>query len=145
MKQEIPIILRPATESDIGFIFNSWLKSYRSSAFAKSIINEVYFENHHKIIERLVQENQVIIACDEKDSNQFYGYICAGKVQDHFICHYMYVKHSFRGLGIGTELLNYFDHDIESISIYTHHTRICDKVAEKYNFVYMPYLAFKEV
>ena len=37
------IRLRAATEEDIPFIMNSWLKSFRGSSFSRNIINTVYF------------------------------------------------------------------------------------------------------
>ena len=141
--KKLPIRIRPATQDDIGFIFNSWLKSYRNSHFAKFITNTVYYENHHKVIEQLVKDNEVKVACNENDPNQLYGYICAGRLDGFFVCHYIYVKHSFRAMGIGKSLLNSFNHDADTASIYTAHTRICDRLAPKFNFVYIPYLAFK--
>jgi len=138
----LPIKFRAATQEDVGFIFNSWLKSYRNSQFSRFISNTVYFTEHHKVIERLVQENKVIVACDEKDSNQLFGYICAGNVEGFFICHYIYVKHTYRNMGLGKELLNQFSHDASTAGLYTHHTRIADRLAPRYNLVYHPYLAF---
>lgn len=134
--------LRPANQTDVPFIFNSWLKSYRDSAGAKTVSNTVYFAEHHKLIERIVKNNSVILAVNDSDPSQIYGYICAGQTEGIFTLHYLYVKHNFRNLGIGKVLLNAFEHDLATAGIYTHHTKIADKIASKYNFVYHPYVLY---
>ena len=143
---KLPVRYREANESDVGFIFNSWLKSYRQSLFAKTISNTVYYTEHHKILEKIIKDpnNKVIIACNEEDPTQIYGYICAGALEGFLVIHYVYVKHSFRNMGIGKLLLNMFDHDPSTAGIYTHHTKSADKLSAKYNFVYHPYILFNE-
>lgn len=141
-EKKLPIRIREANQEDVAFIFNSWLKSYRQSLFARNITNTIYFDQHHKVLENLLKTNKVIIACNEKDPSQMYGYICAGKEDGIFVLHYIYVKHTYRNLGIGKELLNSFDHDINTAAVYTHHTRIAEKLAAKYNLLFHPYLLF---
>ena len=135
-----PITLRPAAQTDVGFIFNSWLKSYKYSLFARTITNTIYFSEHHKLIEKLLKSNETIVACNPNDPEQIYGYVNAGRIGGVFCLNYIYVKQSFRGLGIGKSLLNYFEHDPSSASVYTHHTRTAEKLAPKYNMIYHPYL-----
>lgn len=132
--------LRKANQEDVGFIFNSWLKSYKFSLFAKNITNTIYFAEHHKVIERLLKSNETIIACNDADPTQIYGFVNGGFVDGIFCLNYIYVKQSFRNLGIGKTLLNYFEHDPSSAAVYTHHTRIAERLAAKYNLVYHPYL-----
>jgi ribosomal protein S18 acetylase RimI-like enzyme len=142
MSQKAPVQIRPAIAEDAPFIFNSWLKSYRSSHFARYIVNTVYFTEHHKIIEKLIKENKVLVACNPEDPTQLYGYICAGTVEGFFVCHYIYVKHTYRNMGIGKALLNSFEHDPSVAGIYSHHTRIADRLAPRYNLVFHPYIMF---
>lgn len=138
--KSLPIRLRAATQEDVPFIFNSWLKSYRQSLFARNITSTVYFSEHHKVLENLLRNSTVAIACDQNDPSTVYGYICAGKIDGVFVLHYVYVKHSFRNLGVGKTLLNAFDHDVNTAAVYTHHTRMAEKLAAKYNLMYHPYL-----
>jgi ribosomal protein S18 acetylase RimI-like enzyme len=134
-------------DEDIPFIFNSWLKSYRFSHFGEKITNTIYFQDHHKVIERIIKNSKAFIACDPEDSSQLYGYIVAGLEEGILVLHFIYVKHTFRNLGIGKTLLDALGHDKSNAAVYTHHTRMADKLAAKYNFVYHPYLMFdpKEV
>ncbi len=141
--KKLPIRFRLATAEDANFIFNSWLKSYRHSHFARLIDNTVYYAEHHKIIERLVKECKTIVACNENDPTQLYGYINGGKIDGFLVINYWYVKHSFRNMGIGRALLNTFDHDPSIAAIYTQRTRIMDRLAPKFNMVFHPYVLFQ--
>ena len=134
--------LRPMIEDDLPFLFNSWLKSYRFSHFGEKITTTIYFEDHHKIIDNILKKNQVIIACNPEDPSQLYGYIVAGREDSILVLHFVYVKHTFRNMGIGKTLLDAVGHSSDTASVYTHHTRMADKLASKHNFVYHPYLLF---
>ena len=135
--------LRPLTEEDYPFLYNSWLKSYRFSPFAERITNTIYFEDHHKLIEKIIDNSKTLIACNPSDPSQLYGYIVAGEEEGVLVVHFVYVKHTFRNMGIGKTLLDAMGHDKEKAGVYTHHTRMADKLAAKYNFVYHPYLMFE--
>lgn len=134
------IQIRNISEADVSFIFNSWLKSYRNSLFAKDIPNSVYYSGHHKLAERLLARGEVKIACNADDASQIYGYVVAEKIQGILTLHYMYVKHTYRNMGIGKILLNQFEWDFKSAACYTHETKIVSRLASKYNLVYHPYL-----
>jgi len=140
MSEKLPILLRPANAADVGFLFNAWLKSFRNSEFASSIPNEIYYSEHHKVIENLLQNYQVVIACNQEDTSQIYGFICAGLTDTIFTVHYLYVKHTFRKLGIATELLNSFGRNSEYVGIYTHKTKASTSLAKKHNLIYHPYI-----
>ena len=135
-----PIRLRKANQEDVNFIFNAWLKSYKFSYFARNITNTIFFAEHHKIIERLLKSYDTIVACNDSDPTQIYGFINAGSTEGIFTLNYVYVKQAFRGLGIAKVLFNAFDPDITTASIYTHHARIADRLSAKYNLVYHPYV-----
>lgn len=139
-KPQLNIKLRPADQEDVGFIFNSWLKSYRQSPATTGIPSQIYFGEQHKLVERLLKDSTVVVACSDEDETQLYGYICATRVEGILCVHYIYIKHTFRSLGIGKMLLNAFEHDPSAASVYTHSTRIAAKLATKYNLIYHPYL-----
>lgn len=89
-----------------AFVYNSWLHSYRSSRFAKSIDSKIYYTFHHMIIERILNRPtaKVLIATHKDTPDTILGYIAL----DAFKCptiHFVYVKHPFRCLGIGRALL----------------------------------------
>ena len=136
------IKLRKAHPEDASFIFNSWLKSFRFSKFSKEISSTIYFTNHHKVIEYLLKSKTTVIACNNEDPTQIFGYANAGLEEGVLVVNYIYVKESFRRLGLGKILLNAFEHSPEAASVFTHKTSIADKLAAKYNMHYHPYLMF---
>lgn len=140
MKNSPKVRFRPAGQEDVNFIFNSWLKSYRNSYATKNITSTFYFSEHHKVIERVLAAAKTIIACNPEDPSQVYGYVVADTVDGIFVVHYLYVKHSFRGLGLGKLLFNAFDHDPTAASLYTHHTHMAHRLAAKYNMLHHPYI-----
>ena len=139
-KAELPIWIRKANQEDVNFIFNSWLKSFRGSLFAKPLNNTVYFTEHHKILERIAKTSEILIACNKDDPTQIYGYICAERVEGIFVLHYAYIKHTYRSMGIAKILLSAFERDPEEAGCYTHHTRSAERLAPKFNLIYHPYL-----
>lgn len=136
------VMLRGIQEDDLHFIFSSWLKSYRSSNFAKNITNTIYFDQQHKLIEHLLSSSQVVIACRKEDPKEIFGYIVASKIGNVFAVHYVYVKHLFRHLGIGKLLLNSLNPQDAQAMCYTHDTPTATRLAAKFGLVYHPFLIF---
>ena len=134
--------IRKAIDDDLPFIFNSWLKSYRFSHFGEKITNTIYFEDQHKVIDKILKTSEVYVACNIEDPSQLYGYIAVGEEEGVFVLHFIYVKHTFRNMGIGKTLLDAVGHDSSNASVYTHHTKVAEKLSSKYNFVFHPYLLF---
>jgi GNAT superfamily N-acetyltransferase len=143
-EEKVPFKIRPAMEGDVPFIFSSWLKSYRASIGTKQVNNTVFFSEHHKIIENLLRTSSTFVICPAEDEAQICGYICAEQVDSIFVLHYVYVKQTFRGLGIAKLLLNKFDHDPEMAGICTHMTRVGETLSQRYGFLYNPYVATTE-
>lgn len=139
--KNVPVRIRPVNDSDISFIFNSWLRCYRATPFGRNMANTIFYTEHHKVIERLLKTADVYVACNDLDVADIYGYICAERVQGIFVVHFVYVKHMYRSLGIGKMLLNEFNHDSNVASLYTHNTLPAQKLASKFNMVYHPYIA----
>lgn len=138
--ENVQVALREANSNDVSFIFNAWLKSYRSSPYVKFVNQQIYFAGQHKLIENLIKVCKVIIACNPEDSEQIYGFMVAEKIESILCIHYIYVKQPFRALGIGKLLLNSVKHDINNPCIYTHFTVVGGKLAEKYNIYFHPYV-----
>jgi len=113
----------------------------RGSNFGKEIISTIYYSEMHKVIERLLKTCKVHVACDEADINDIYGYACHENVDGIFVLHFIYVKHTYRNLGIGTMLLNSFNFNPEYASIYTQHTPLALRLAAKYRMTYSPFVA----
>lgn len=133
--------LRPATEDDVNFIFNSWLRCYRQSLNTRGIENPVYFAQHHKVLEGLCKKAEIIVACNPTDLSQIYGYICTEIVEDIPVIHFIYVKELYRKLGLGMHLAEAAKFERGKPVFYTHRTFISENLEKKFSMVYNPYLA----
>ena len=136
--------LRDATEEDIEFIFSSWLKSYRGSLLYSKVQSSIYYPEMHKLVEKLLINFPVVIACDVNEPSTIYGWICAGEVQGVFCLHYIYVKHLYRRFGIGSMLFNHFKHDETAAGIYTHTTKVADEIAKRYGMIHHPFILLND-
>lgn len=128
-------LIRKATPNDLPFIYSTWLRSFRySSTFAKEISNEIYYEMHHQLIDRIFARGAtVLVAVDKENPETLFGYLCG----EGPVAHFAYVKKPFRGLSIGTALYQAYPEPIKFIS---HLTRDSKKFLEAHKEVrYNPY------
>jgi ribosomal protein S18 acetylase RimI-like enzyme len=133
------IEIRPATERDLPFIFSSWLRSYRNeSKFARNISSSVFYEWHHKVIERFFERDRVaLIAHAPGEPEVILGYLCAESSGN--IIQYIYVKKAFRKMGIAKKL---YEHaKIKDGCEFTHWTTDVNWIMKKTDLlIYNPYL-----
>lgn len=147
--------IRDALPDDVPFVFNSWLKSYRDSPMVKSIPNTIYYDEHHRVIERLLQSPDIHahVACNPEDHNQIYGYVIAEKHIDPDIkCvsttfHWIYCKHPFRGNGIAKALYEKVQNSYPALpghqTFYTHRVKNVENLIGDRLFVFNPYALYK--
>jgi hypothetical protein len=131
-------------ENNIGdrdFIISSYLKSFRTSGENTRMTNDVYFYNFSKIIEKLLDRVKCLIACDIDDSSHIYGYILYEFVDDIPIVHYIYVKYTYRFMGIAKRLFENSMLDEETVVV-SHINKIYDVLSKKYpkKFRYNPFV-----
>ncbi len=95
--------LRPPKPEDVGFVFNSWLKSFRDGPAMQNMSNDVYYKGAHSCIEAIAKSSQsrVVVACDPADENVIFGYGVAELFETELCIHWAYCKHTFRGFGLG--------------------------------------------
>lgn len=143
--KSLRITIREYQSDDTAFIFSSWLRSFKTSFFAKDIANKVYFWHQHKLIENIVSEGgKILVACDPEDTSVVYGWIVYSHLSRHGLpcLHYIYVKQSFRGLGMAKALVKAAKIDTSKMSVCSHITGLGKTLAEKYNFLYNPYIIY---
>lgn len=87
---------RAAKAEDAALIMDSWLKSWRTSAWAGTVPNHLYFETQRTTIEQLLLRGakfEVAVASEHPDL--ILGWACHELTQDtppRTIIHYVYVK-----------------------------------------------------
>lgn len=140
------VMARPVNpKEDLLFIYNSWLKSYRVSDFANHVPTDDYYKNHHKLITSIVMQptNNITILCDPEDKDHILAYMVYNTVDP--IIYYIYVKRSFRNLGLGRYLLESVraNYGSKAKVICTHKPKNFRKL-KKLELVYNPYLIKEE-
>lgn len=137
---DLAVLVRPAEAADIPFIFNSWLRSFRTGSLCANVANSIYFVEHHKVLEKLLKRSEVLVACEPSDPTNIYGYLCYEKIQDIFVLHYAYVKHTFRQLGVANSLLEKTGCDFTKQGLFSHHNKSSERFCAKLNLTYHPYI-----
>ena len=94
--------IRDVQEKDVAFIYNSFLKSFRSSPVNEDIVDKVYFIKNHEKMERYIEspDTHIYVAGPPGDSDTIYGYIIGTPTE----LIYAYVKQTRRRLTVATKL-----------------------------------------
>ena len=172
---KIPVIVRAFEEDDRNFIGSAYMNDYwnhgiRGHHFRRNEETGVVFrmENYRRteftpigsflekktfnqgqfeILQSIMGRSKVWIAANPADHWHCYGFIIAeeGDTPEIMILHYLYVKGTYRRMGVGGALLMELL-DPEKKLVYTHHTNywfyILPKLAKAgFRPLYNPYLA----
>ncbi len=142
----LPIQIRKAQRSDVPFITSSWLKSNRDGFMVRSVPNTVYYHQHHKILEAIMPNGIVIVACNEEDPDQILGWCCAEVVDTALVIHYIYIKQPFRKFGIATKLVTLLEETEKPPAVMvTHSNPMVRPLIKDKGWVYNPYLLFSSL
>lgn len=120
------VAFRPFVASDHNFILNSWLKSWRNGPL-RSIPNEQYYAEQTFVVQQLLANSRVTVACSPDDAEQIFGYIVSQDSPAGRYVHYLYVKLPYRQVGIARALL---EQAALAAPVFTTHYRaaICKKL-----------------
>jgi len=139
------VVFRYMQDSDINFILNSWLSSYRNSLPVTHVPNDVYFPEQKKIIHSLLDNVSVLIIADSEDTSVDIGYIIGERKDNFFIIDWVYVKHLFKNFGLAQTLIHFLaGKDVEKI-VFTHQPKetnryFVDCLSKYYKLEFNPYL-----
>ena len=104
--QRTQLMFRPMVQSDRAFFATGWLRSYKGAPRVRGISSKTYWYFHHRLLERLLARSTVVIACQQGDPDILYGFSCFERLEGSCVLHYLYVKGSRRGEGIGSAILD---------------------------------------
>lgn len=139
----LPIVLRKGLARDVPFITSSWLRSFRDAPFVRGVPNNIFYYQHHKVLEHLIPRSIVVVACSEDDPDLIVGWVCAELVDTALVVHYVYVKHDYRRMGVAKALLTFLvDAEKPPAVMYTHKTKAAIAAAPE-GWMYNPYLIFR--
>lgn len=143
---KIAVLIRSLNLDDQNLIYNSWLKGYGDSYFAYGIPKAIYYEVHAALITGLLQSAKVLVACNPDDETHIFGFLAyfPSYTQRKFIVHYVYVKSSYKRLGIATALKIKMqdEEDLDDAPIVATHLTAEARFLKKWGVVYNPYILF---
>lgn len=105
--------VRGVKSTDVNFIWNSWLNSYRSSKATAGLCNDEYFERWGKVVADIKSRSDVVVLCNPDDEDHLFGWVCGEYVTEGpgdagiWILHYVYLKQWCRREGFAEELIRY--------------------------------------
>jgi len=132
--------LRKPQKDDLGFIYQTWLNSYYvDSELRKAVRRSVFSREYRKIIDHLLHQSSILIACKPDDEFVIYGYL----VYERHLLHYCFVKEAFRFSGIAKDMVEKAMGK-HVVYPYSHHTHSLKPIVEKYSFLtYNPFILFE--
>ena len=138
MNANASIMMREAELSDLDFVMDTVSKSLRNSPMFKLCSNDVFYEGFKEHIEPLIMESQIVVACNPEDPSQIYGYVSYYKTGSHntgkivsTTVNYMYIKQVYRGMTIGSQLLNVIWHK-DTFLLYKYSTPSWEKFIKRH-------------
>lgn len=150
------ILMRPARASDIPMITHSWLTSFRGEESkgkgrkfhrgglgSEGIPNRFFYYYHHKVLESLIPNSIVMVACLENSPDTILGWVCAQVVDTALVVHYAYTKYAFRKYGIARRLLKeIIDTEKPPAVFCTHLMPHLKRKVREMGWLYNPYLLY---
>jgi len=108
MSADNEIAYRKAQPDDVSFVFDSWLRSWRTCPAAGTIRNDMYFPVQRATIEGLIGRGaEIEIACLAADESKILGWVCSElTTRNETIIHFLYVKDPYLSFGIGPTLVS---------------------------------------
>lgn len=124
----VPFAIRDSEPGDIAYVARTWRRTYRP--IAKFNNREVYDKGQNALIDKLIADGRLVIACDPEMPSVIIGWACA---KGHLL-HYAFVRDGFQGKGVARQLIK--------VAIGCYPSRI--EVTHKFTrgvarFVYNPY------
>lgn len=145
-KKELPekkLLIRLATTNDLGFIYNTWLKTARNSR-GKGISNEIYYREQHHLITKAFLYGRTVIVCPLDDTNKIHGFMNWTVIDGHPVINFIYYRITHQKQKLAKMLIeSELGDKINSSRIY--YTEInpgIDKDRLPDNWYYNPYLLF---
>lgn len=131
----------PASETEKGFVYSTWLKNYKfSSYFAKRIKHAVFYKGHHQIVTHILEKPEVktFVANPKNDPDTILGFLTC-ETGEKPVVHFVFVKDAFRKMGVATALMRHAEIDPSNLT-FTHWTLPVDELIRKFpEMIYDPY------
>lgn len=127
------VSLRSHVESDLPFIFSTWLKGlYHGNPLYRKIEQGIFYPKYHKVLEAVLKSSTVVVACLEDEPDVVLGYA----VYRDLTMHWIFVKKAWRKMGIAKQLV------VPNITAVSHLTKIGESLIKSkgLNWKFDPFL-----
>lgn len=98
--------IRGFRESDVAFLFSTWLRGlFYGNSWFQEIPKDIFMENYHRVIEAILKRPgvQVRVSCLKEDPDTILGYAVLEPNRN--AIHWLYVKDVWRKFGIAKALI----------------------------------------
>ena len=125
------LLIRNLEESDLPFIFSTWLKGlYHGNLMFSKINQDLFYSKYHVVLENLLKQSSVMVCCLEDEPDVILGYSVFSSPR----LHWVFVKKAWRKMGIAKSLL---PQDLTEVS---HLTKLGETLMKKTKWVFNPFL-----
>lgn len=94
------------TADDKSFVASTYLKNFYRSHPIKFVPSSLYYRPQSAILERLIRDGSVLVACYPECPAELAGYVLYQETRTALALHWLYVRHSLRRRGVGRTLLD---------------------------------------
>lgn len=134
---EVPFAVRNAEEGDVAYVISAWTRGQRAVGDNRDMEAETYFRQMRDLIASRLSFGECKLAVNIEDPWQIFGFVC---YDEHpVVIHYVYVKHTFRRLGIGRRLLELATNGKRPVTVTTK-GMLYDDVKARYGLQYSRFL-----
>lgn len=162
MNAEIQLLFRKGRESDLAFVYSSWLQSFRDINILKVKTGgeradgfpetkevstgpalyerERYFKNQRDLVTAILKNSELTVVVNPEDPDQLYGYAVHRELTPGVrVLSYLYIKHPFRRMGLAKALYQ----NIGGAQVVTHGSPSTRKLIATQKLVYDPFIDLK--
>lgn len=131
-------------KDEIGFIMKTWgREEYKNQP--QAFPERLFYPEFGKIIVKLAQRAECMVACNPEDINQIQGF-AIGKPEPTlgvFVLHFVYVRPEFRRLGLCREMCSALGYVPEQELVASHWSKDASKIDRKGRpIIYNKFIAY---
>ena len=129
---------RPLLPEELNLVLDSWTEASKRSVYAGTVPNHLYSGVVKELIAGLLARGAKITVAAEPETNRVMGWVCHETKGNDGVVHFVYVKSTWRNLGLGTEL---FRQAAGAQTYITARTKPGDKLMRKFDARFVPEIA----
>lgn len=104
---KLEVVIREGRPSEEALVYQTWVRTFRSSLFAKAVARGLYESRQTDRIRTILSRGgKILVACAPEEPDVVLGWaVVEGDGEKPHVLHYVHVKEHLRRLGIATQLV----------------------------------------